>query len=335
MKANPTVGHVGLVPSRNTFTGGFKAVGKTAAGALAMLNEVRAYEAAGAFAVEIEVVPVEVATAISQRVDILLTHDVSGPGTIGVFKREFGEKARVWDAERVVIIPDHYIFTEDEKAHRNVDTLRAFAAEQNLPHFYDVATPNYKGVCHVYVDQTADPEMALGIAENAKCQRPGVCNAIEPLLVHEAIAPTFLPELATRLGALEVELRGDDAARAIVADMKPATECDWFEEYLDLILAVRVVGSVQEAVDHINTYGSRHSDAIVSDNAAAQKEFLRDVDSSTVYVNASTRFTDGAEFGLGAEIGISTDKLHARGPMGLEELTTYKYLVYGKGQIRP
>ncbi|NQU40879.1 MAG: glutamate-5-semialdehyde dehydrogenase [Lentisphaerae bacterium] len=194
---------------------------------------------------------------------------------------------------------------------------------------------HYKGVCHVYVDETASPEMALGIAENAKCQRPGVCNAIETLLVHEAIAPTFLPQLAARLGGLGVELRGDEAARAIAPEMKAATEDDWFEEYLDLILAVRVVGSVQEAIRHINTYGSRHSDAIVSDSEAAQKEFMRDVDSSTVYVNASTRFTDGGEFGMGAEIGISTDKLHARGPMGLEELTTYKYLVYGKGQIRP
>jgi glutamate-5-semialdehyde dehydrogenase len=193
---------------------------------------------------------------------------------------------------------------------------------------------HYKGVCHLYVDQGADMEMALGIAENAKCQRPGVCNAIETLLVHEAAAGDVLPALAARLGEQGVELRGDAAARAIVPGMKEATEDDWFEEYLDLILAVRVVPSVQAAIDHINTYGSRHSDAIVTESAPAQQAFLRDVDSSTVYVNASTRFTDGGEFGMGAEIGISTDKLHARGPMGLEELTTYKYLVYGKGQIR-
>lgn len=207
--------------------------------------------------------------------------------------------------------------------------IRAVTEQAHVP-----VIKHYKGVCHLYVDADANLDMALGIAENAKCQRPGVCNAIETLLVHEAVAPVFLPALAARLGERQVELRGDELARSIVADMKPATEEDWFEEYLDMILAVRVVGSVQEAIDHINTYGSRHSDAIVTESESAQKAFLRDVDSSTVYVNASTRFTDGGEFGMGAEIGISTDKLHARGPMGLEELTTYKYLVYGKGQIR-
>ncbi len=193
---------------------------------------------------------------------------------------------------------------------------------------------HYKGVCSLYIDEEAEIEMALGITINAKCQRPGVCNAIETLLVHEAIAPEFLPRAAALLQETGVELRGNDAARALVPGMKEATEQDWYEEYLDLILAVRVVGSVEDAIEHINTYGSRHSDAIVTESEAAQEAFLRDVDSSTVYVNASTRFTDGGEFGMGAEIGISTDKLHARGPMALEELTTYKYLVYGKGQIR-
>ncbi len=193
---------------------------------------------------------------------------------------------------------------------------------------------HYKGVCNLYVDEEASMDMALGITVNAKCQRPGVCNAIETLLVHEAIAPEFLPRVGALLEENEVELRGDEAARSLVPGMKEATEADWYEEYLDLILAVRVVGSVEEAIDHINTYGSRHSDAIVTESEAAQQAFLRDVDSSTVYVNASTRFTDGGEFGMGAEIGISTDKLHARGPMALEELTTYKYLVHGKGQIR-
>ncbi|MBL7076560.1 MAG: glutamate-5-semialdehyde dehydrogenase [Kiritimatiellae bacterium] len=193
---------------------------------------------------------------------------------------------------------------------------------------------HYKGVCNLYIDAEADLDMAAGIAVNAKCQRPGVCNAIETLLVHEAVAPEFLPQVAGLLEEQGVELRGDAACRAIVPGMKEATEADWYEEYLELILAVRVVGSVEEAVGHINTYGSRHSDAIVTESESAQQAFLREVDSSTVYVNASTRFTDGGEFGMGAEIGISTDKLHARGPMGLEELTTYKYLVYGKGQIR-
>jgi glutamate-5-semialdehyde dehydrogenase len=157
---------------------------------------------------------------------------------------------------------------------------------------------------------------------------------METLLVHKDIAETFLPQLAERLQKDGVELRGDERARAAVDTMKPASEDDWYEEYLDMILAVRVVDSVDQAIEHINHYGSHHSDAIVTTSEKAQKAFLRDVDSATVYVNASTRFTDGGEFGMGAEIGISTDKLHARGPMGLEELTTYKFVIYGKGQIR-
>jgi glutamate-5-semialdehyde dehydrogenase len=193
---------------------------------------------------------------------------------------------------------------------------------------------HYKGVCHIYVDESANQDMALRITENAKCQRPAVCNAVEKLLVHEKIAAEFLPKLAARLGELKVELRGDDAARGIVRTMKAATEDDWYAEYLDLILAVKVVPSVKAAIDHINKYGSRHSDAIISESEAAQQMFLDEVDSATVYVNASTRFTDGGQFGMGAEIGISTDKLHARGPMGLEELTTYKYVIRGTGQTR-
>lgn len=194
---------------------------------------------------------------------------------------------------------------------------------------------HYKGVCHTYVDESADIPMALDICENAKCQRPGVCNAMETLLVNEKIAGEFLPALVEILTREGVEIRGDQDARNIVPALKEAVEQDWYEEYLDLVLAVRIVPSVQEAIDHINKYGSKHSDAIVTGTEAAQKKFLREVDSATVYVNASTRFTDGGEFGMGAEIGISTDKLHARGPMGLEELTTYKYVVMGKGQIRP
>jgi glutamate-5-semialdehyde dehydrogenase len=193
---------------------------------------------------------------------------------------------------------------------------------------------HYKGVCHTYVDESVDFAMALAICENAKCQRPGVCNAMETLLVHEAIAPVFLPAVAQRLIARGVELRGDDASRRHVPDIKPATEDDWYAEYLDLILAVRVVGSVQEAIDHINKYGSKHSDAIVSESESSQRKFALQVDSATVFINASTRFNDGGEFGMGAEIGISTDKLHARGPMGLEELTTYKYVIHGTGQVR-
>ncbi|MFT5122062.1 MAG: glutamate-5-semialdehyde dehydrogenase [Kiritimatiellia bacterium] len=193
---------------------------------------------------------------------------------------------------------------------------------------------HYKGVCHVYIDESADQEMAVDIAENAKCQRPGVCNSMETLLVHRNIAAEFLPKVAERLIAAGVELRGDEGACKIVPSMKEATEEDWSEEYLDLILAVAVVDDVNAAIAHINRYGSRHSDAIVTKDEKAQKRFMQQVDSSTVYVNASTRFTDGNEFGLGAEMGISTDKLHARGPMGLEELTTYKYQVFGTGQVK-
>lgn len=193
---------------------------------------------------------------------------------------------------------------------------------------------HYKGVCHTYIDADMDMDMAMQIAENAKCQRPGVCNAMETLLVHRAVAADFLPRFAARMQACGVELRADEAARAAIPTALPATEEDWYAEYLDLVLAIRVVESVEDAIDHINQYGSHHSDAIVSNDKSAQKKFTQCVDSSTVYVNASTRFTDGAEFGMGAEIGISTDKLHARGPMGLDELTTYKYVVAGEGQIR-
>jgi glutamate-5-semialdehyde dehydrogenase len=193
---------------------------------------------------------------------------------------------------------------------------------------------HYKGVCHVYVDASADLPAALAIVENAKCQRPGVCNAMETLLVHQSAAPAFLPMLAEMARRRKVELRGCEATRALLPDCAPATEADWSEEYLDLILSVRVVDGLQAAIDHVNTYGSHHSDAIVTSDAKAARKFLKEVDSAAVYVNASTRFTDGGEFGMGAEMGISTDKLHARGPMGLEELTTYKYVVSGTGQIR-
>jgi glutamate-5-semialdehyde dehydrogenase len=193
---------------------------------------------------------------------------------------------------------------------------------------------HYKGVCHTFVDATADIDMALAIAENAKCQRPGVCNAMETLLVHKDIAAAFLPRMIARFKELGVELRGDEAVREFDDSVKPAAEEDWFAEYLELILSIRIVDNVQAAIDHINTYGSKHSDAIVTKDGSAEKAFLTQVDSATVYVNASTRFTDGGEFGMGAEIGISTDKLHARGPMGLEELTTYKYVISGSGQIR-
>ena len=193
---------------------------------------------------------------------------------------------------------------------------------------------HYKGVCHTYIDAGADLSMAWKIAENAKCHRPGVCNAMETLLVHKDIAKDFLPKMGKIFEACGVELRGDKIVCKYIPSATAATEEDWYEEYLDMILAIRVVDSVDVAVAHINQYGSGHSDAIVTKDELAEKIFLAEVDSSSVYVNASTRFTDGAEFGMGAEIGISTDKLHARGPMGLEELTTYKFVIAGKGQIR-
>lgn len=191
-----------------------------------------------------------------------------------------------------------------------------------------------EGNCHVYVDSPADLSMAEEITFNAKVQRPGVCNAIESLLVHQDVAGEFLPAMIKRLKEAKVEIRGCEKTRRIVLEIIPATQEDWETEYLDLILAVKVVSGLDEAIEHINTYGSAHSDAIVTSSYSNARRFLQEVDSAAVYVNASTRFTDGAEFGLGAEIGISTQKLHARGPMGLVELTTTKFIILGEGQIR-
>ncbi len=191
-----------------------------------------------------------------------------------------------------------------------------------------------EGNCHLYVDSPADVKEAVEIVFNAKVQRPSVCNAAEKLLVHEKMARKFLPAVAEKLTSAGVELRGDGKTRAIVRNVRPATEDDWYREYLELIMAVKVVKNVDEAIAHINHYGSHHSDSIVTRKRSNGEKFLREVDSAAVYVNASTRFTDGFEFGLGAEIGISTQKLHARGPMGLEELTTTKFIVHGNGQVR-
>ena len=190
------------------------------------------------------------------------------------------------------------------------------------------------GVCHVYIDEGADPDKAIRIADNAKTQRYGVCNAMETLLVNEKIAPKVLPGLAKIYLDKGVELRGDEEARRLVPAMKPATEEDWYAEYLAPILAVRVVKDLDAAMNHIAKYGSQHTDAIVTEDEARAKRFLREVDSASVLVNASTRFADGFEYGLGAEIGISTDKLHARGPVGLEGLTSQKFVVFGSGQVR-
>jgi glutamate-5-semialdehyde dehydrogenase len=200
---------------------------------------------------------------------------------------------------------------------------------------------HYKGVCHVYVDREADPAMASAIVLNAKCQRPGVCNAMETLLVDRPLADRFLRQVAPLLAAKQVELHADEAALTALGPelppglrVRPATEADWSTEYNDYILNVAVVDGVDGAIHHITRHGSAHSDAIVTANEATARRFLAEVDSAAVYWNASTRFTDGGEFGMGAEIGISTDKIGARGPMGLEELTTYKWLGYGTGQVR-
>jgi glutamate-5-semialdehyde dehydrogenase len=215
--------------------------------------------------------------------------------------------------------------------------IRAVAECSKVP-----VIKHYKGVCHVYVDGDADLKMAEDIVINAKVQRAAVCNAMETLLVDNAIAPQFLPGIALRLSQKKVELRVDAQTRAILdsaldprhSALKSATEQDYYTEYNDYILNLRVVDGVQQAIDHINHYGSAHSDSIVTRNEARARQFLNEVDSAAVYWNASTRFTDGAEFGMGAEIGISTDKVGARGPMGLEELTSYKWLGFGSGQIK-
>ena len=220
--------------------------------------------------------------------------------------------------------------------------IRAVAECSKVP-----VIKHYKGVCHVYVDRDADLKMAEIIAVNAKCQRPAVCNAMETLLVDRAIAKQFIPQISAPLGERKVELRMDRDSRAILesavpkseirnpkSEIKDVTDADYFTEYNDYILNIRVVDGVAQAIDHINHYGSAHSDSIVTRNQATAQQFLAEVDSAAVYWNASTRFTDGGEFGMGAEIGISTDKIGARGPMGLEELTSYKWIGIGSGQVR-
>ncbi|OQY99535.1 MAG: glutamate-5-semialdehyde dehydrogenase [Candidatus Brocadia sp. UTAMX2] len=207
--------------------------------------------------------------------------------------------------------------------------IRAVVEKSTIP-----VIKHYKGVCHTYVDEFANLTMAAEICFNAKVQRPATCNAMETMLVHEKIASVFLPGVAKKLHDAGVEIRGCNKSCGILGNIKHATADDYYSEYLDLILNVKVVATIDDAISHITKYGSNHSDAIVTDHVGNALKFTKEVDSAAVYVNASTRFTDGYEFGMGAEIGISTDKLHARGPMGLEELTTYKFVVYGNGQVR-
>ena len=239
---------------------------------------------------------------------------------------------------QIVDITDHAVVGELVKATGLVDLviprggeglIRAVAEQATVP-----VIKHYKGVCHTYVDKAADLDLAMKVCLNAKLQRPGVCNSMETLLVHRAVAAEFLPGIAEELKKAGCELRGCEESRKVIPSMTAAADEDWDTEYADLILSVKLVGSVEEAVEHIAAHGSQHSDAIISDDIVSVSKFVDGVDSSAVFVNTSTRFNDGGQFGMGAEIGISTDKLHARGPMGLEELTSYKYVVTGRGQVR-
>ena len=242
------------------------------------------------------------------------------------------------DAVQSIDNPDRDLLAALLREDRSIDLvvprggeglIRAVAEQSAIP-----VIKHYKGVCHVYVDDLADLAMAADICFNAKVQRPGVCNAMETMLVHKNVAARFLPRICKRLTKAGVELRGCERTRAVWPDAKEAAEEDWYAEYLDLVLAVRVVEDIEQAIEHIAHYGSNHTDAIVSEDVRRIQQFVRDVDSSSVMVNTSTRFSDGGEYGLGAEVGISTDKLHARGPMGLRDLTTYKWIVTGSGQLR-
>jgi glutamate-5-semialdehyde dehydrogenase len=242
------------------------------------------------------------------------------------------------DAVQLVTTPDREAVGRLLKLNQWIDLVIPRGGESLIRRVAEEATmpvlKHYQGNCHVYVDAAADLDMAEKIILNAKCQRPGVCNAAEGLLVHQHVADAFLPRAAARLRAKGVELRGCDATRRLVPDLKPVTEEDYATEFLDLILSVRVVDDLEDALEHITRYGSGHTEAIITTDLGAARRFTTAVDAAAVVVNASTRFHDGFEFGLGAEIGISTDKFHARGPCGLLELTSYKYLVYGDGQVR-
>ncbi|MFH1442172.1 MAG: glutamate-5-semialdehyde dehydrogenase [Candidatus Omnitrophota bacterium] len=238
----------------------------------------------------------------------------------------------------IVSIKEHKAVDVLLKLHEYIDLVIPRGGEELIKKVVRVSTipviKHYKGICHVYVDEWADLNMAEKVCFNAKVQRPGVCNAMETMLVNEDIAARFLPGMIKKFKKAGVEIRGCAKTAKIVKGVKRAAEKDFHTEYLDLIVSVKVVNSLEEAIEHINNYGSHHSDCIITNNYANSMEFLKQVDSACVYVNASTRFTDGYQFGMGAEIGISTDKLHARGPMALEELTAYKYIIFGNGQIR-
>ncbi len=242
------------------------------------------------------------------------------------------------DAVQVVNSPDRKVAEELMRMRQYIDVLIPRGGSDLIKTVVETSRipviETGTGNCHVYVEEDADLEKATPIVINAKCQRPGTCNAAEKLLVHSKIAERYLPVVIAALRKEGVEVRGDEETRKIVADVKPATEQDWYTEYLDLIIGVKVVKDLDEAVAHINKYGTKHSDSILTIDFDKAMRFIREVDSAAVYWNASTRFTDGNQFGLGAEIGISTQKLHARGPMSVQHLTTTKYVILGNGQIR-
>jgi glutamate-5-semialdehyde dehydrogenase len=252
---------------------------------------------------------------------------------------ETAEREGVSGAIQFVDITDRQAVREMISLTEHIDLIVPRGSQDFIRHIMktsDIPVVGHAdGICHVYVDEAADLNMAADICVNAKVgYKVGVCNAMETLLVHESVAPKFLPSMCEKFAAEGVELRGCEETRKLYHNAKPATEEDWRTEYLDEILSIRVVSDFDSAVNHIETYGSHHSDAIITESYASSQRFLKEVDSAAVYVNASTCFTDGYEFGLGAEVGISTQKLHCRGPMGLQGLTSYKYIVYGNGQVR-
>lgn len=255
-----------------------------------------------------------------------------------LLRRALGESGLPPDAAQVVPVSRREVVTEMLKLEDKIDLIiprggegliRFVSENSRIP-----VLKHYKGVCHVYVDERADLEMARDICLNAKVQRPGVCNSMETMLVHASVAEDFLPGMVAALESEGVSVKGCGETKKLVPRVEDATERDWHEEYLDLVLNVKIVATVDEAIDHIRTYGSMHTDAIVTGDSDRAEKFVASVDSSAVMVNASTRFNDGHQLGLGAEIGISTSKLHAFGPMGLEELTTSKFVVRGRGQVR-
>lgn len=262
----------------------------------------------------------------------------SNNALVSLMRDALGEVGLPRDCVQAVATSDRDVMTALIRRHEEIDLVIPRGGEGLIRYVTEHATvpviQHYKGVCHAYVHADADLAMAVDIVVNAKCSRPGVCNALETLLVHREVAPALFASLMPALEARHVEVRGDARTRALWPNAKAATESDWHEEYLDLILAVRIVDDLEMALAHIERYGSRHTEAIVTRDYATSLRFLREVGSSCVLVNASTRFNDGFELGLGAEIGISTSKLHAFGPMGLSELTTRKFVVLGTGQVR-